>query len=54
MRAVHLLTPCVMRNVFGDNIIDEEIHQDHRNSISLYGKQPRAKRKMGHINSLLY
>ncbi|MDD9363086.1 MAG: hypothetical protein PV344_09200 [Anaplasma sp.] len=22
--------------------------------MSLYGKQPRAKRKMGHINSLLY
>ena len=54
LRKVHVTVPCIMRNIFGENVLNSEVYEDHRNSISLYGKQPRAKRKMGHINTLLY
>ena len=54
LREVHLICPCVMQNIFGDNTLHSEVYENHRNSISLYGKQPRTKRKMGHINMLAY
>ncbi|MFV9839098.1 MAG: 5-(carboxyamino)imidazole ribonucleotide synthase [Aaplasma endosymbiont of Hyalomma asiaticum] len=54
LRKVHMTSPCMMQNIFGDNILNSEIYEDPRNSISLYGKLPRARRKMGHINTLMY
>ena len=54
LREVHLLTPCVMTNVLGDYAAANDAIGDARNSVSLYGKQPREKRKMGHVNTLKY
>ncbi|QJC27784.1 5-(carboxyamino)imidazole ribonucleotide synthase [Anaplasma platys] len=54
LREVHLLTPCIMTNILGNNELGKNVYGDARNSISLYGKKPRTKRKMGHINSLKY
>ncbi|MDB1135744.1 5-(carboxyamino)imidazole ribonucleotide synthase [Candidatus Anaplasma sp. TIGMIC] len=54
LREVHLLVPCTMKNVFSDNAIDPAVYADSRSCVSLYGKAPRKKRKMGHVNSLLF
>lgn len=54
LRKVRMLAPCVMTNVLGDNVLGDDVYGNAHNSVSLYGKQPRDKRKMGHINTLRY
>ncbi|MFV9878316.1 MAG: 5-(carboxyamino)imidazole ribonucleotide synthase [Anaplasma ovis] len=55
LRRVQLLAPCVTENVFGDTAAVYQTHSHPCSSIHIYGKrEPRQRRKMGHVNTLRY